>query len=755
MSGSPQARPTIAFLVDHLFDGFQATLWSAVVTAARDEGANLLCFLGGSLLPAGGGTAWARGRNAVYDLVDPATVDGILSLSGSVGCFVGAAEMESFLRRYAPLPILNLCAEVGGHPSVLVDNRAGVRQLMDHLLGRHGRRRVAFIRGPATSVEAELRFEAYRAALEAHGLPFEPALVFDGGFDRNSGLRAVRAFLDERRLPLDAVVAANDLMALYAMAELSRRGIDVPGRVAVAGFDDVLDASIAVPSLTSVRQPFEELARTSVRRLLAMIRGEPVPPLELLPPQPVARRSCGCTPAERDRSVENAQIVVGLRAFEEETILRRIFQPNHLSEEEFRQTLLDELPTLGIGSFALCRYRDQAARSAELWALLDARGDVLPQGGPGPFPSLQLLPGGLRPPRPHAHAVLPLHYQEERIGYALCEVGSMAPTGYETLSTQISTVFEVMALVGEVRRHASELEGKVAERTRQLREAQRQLLETAHHAGMAEVAVGVLHNVGNLLNSVSVCAEQIADHGAGPHAAGLRKAAALLASHRSDLPAFFSQDPRAALLPDYLARVAEGLSRDDALARDEARQLLEKVDVIRDTIGALQALAREGRTALLRDDVDLRSVVDTVLEIQAPLLTRHSVALRKDLGDQPLTLVTDRAKLIHVLVNVVKNAVEAMRATSGDRTLTVLAGQGAQGRVRVVVSDTGEGIPPQNLDRIFSYGFTTKPDGHGFGLHTCALYAAQLGGSLSASSPGPDRGAAFTLVLPRERATAS
>ena len=344
--------------------------------------------------------------------------------------------------------------------------------------------------------------------------------------------------------------------------------------------------------------------------------------------------------------------------------------------------------------------------------------------------------------------MLPLHYRYEPIGFALCEIGAMTTSGYETLSTEISTVFEVSALLQEVRRHASELEAKVAERTRQLRDAQRQLLETAHQAGMAEVAVGVLHNVGNLLNSVSVCAEQIAGHGASAHAEGLRKAAALVADHRPDLAGFFSSDPRAGLLPDYLDRIAQALVRDDALARDEARQLLEKVEVIRDTIGALQSLAREGRAAVLREDIDLRTVVEAVLEIQAPLLARHGVTLRRQLGDHPLTLATDRAKLIHILVNVVKNAVEAMRSASGERTLTVAAALDGPGRLRAVVSDTGEGIPHHNLDRIFSYGFTTKPDGHGFGLHTCALYASQLGGSLSASSRGPDRGATFTLSLP-------
>jgi signal transduction histidine kinase len=131
------------------------------------------------------------------------------------------------------------------------------------------------------------------------------------------------------------------------------------------------------------------------------------------------------------------------------------------------------------------------------------------------------------------------------------------------------------------------------------------------------------------------------------------------------------------------------------------------------------------------------------------------VVLRKELGDSVPVLVTERAKLIHVLANLVKNAVEAMRKTpEGARSLTVEAGLDGAGLVRIAISDTGEGIAPQDLDRIFSFGFTTRQDGHGFGLHTCALYAGQLGGSLTVNSRGTGRGATFTPVIPLELAQA-
>ncbi len=859
---SPRQRPTIGFLLDNLFDGFEETLFSSIVGAAREHDANLVCVLGGSVHSESEGLEpWAR--NALYDLVTPESFDGVIVLSASVGIFLEDPEAERFFSRFAPLPMIHLCRALPSAPSLVVDNAAGIHALMDHLVGHHGRQRVAFIRGPATSSDAEQRYAAFRAALERYGLPFDPAYVFDGDYQRASGIRAVQAFWDERRIRPDAIVAANDLMALLAMAELARRGIDVPIEVAVTGFDDTAAASSSLPSLTTVRQPLEEMGRTAVARLLARLRGEPVPPVETFPSEPVVRRSCGCLPVlgrwraqevagaasvpepglaaaleraapelshrlgrgswaqELARAFEEAfggtpdvllealedMVIRGMDAgvdpmrfydvvhemlrhargrdgggqtlailaescaqlvgtmaaqartgeriqsAEETKILQHIFLPVYLTEERFVEVLKEELPTLGLRSFFICRFADPEGRHARLEMSYDL-GAALPAGpGAGPFPSTRLLPGGIRSGVRHAHALLPLHHLSERIGFALCDIAPMSPGVYEFLSTQMSSVLKFTALVKEVRRQATVLEEKVEERTAELREAQRQLVETAHQAGMAEVAVGVLHNVGNLLNSVSVCAEEIAARVDSSHAEGLRKALELLVQHRGDLIGFFTADPRALLLPDYLDRVSNGFAQDRLRSREEAKQLLEKIAVIRDTIRALQDLARHGRQAVMREQVEISGVVDAVIEIQRPLLLRHGVRIHREF-ERPLPgLVTERAKLIQVLVNLVKNAVEAMRARpDGERLLTIGGRLDEPGWVRISVTDSGEGIAPENMDRIFSFGFTTKTDGHGFGLHSCALHARQLGGALHATSEGIGQGATFALVLPQEPA---
>ena len=462
--------------------------------------------------------------------------------------------------------------------------------------------------------------------------------------------------------------------------------------------------------------------------------------------------------AALSRRLEGALTVVGglathaetarrLQADAEANILRRLFLPAHVQLDDTVRALRAELPSLGVGSHFLCRL-DAATRAASLVSHHDADGLVtLDDPCPASFPAVQLVPGRLSGRR-HALAVLPLHYLDERFGYLLCAVGPMGCTAYESLTSQLSTVLKVTALVEEVRRHAEALEAKVEERTRQLREAQQHLVETAHKAGMAEVAVGVLHNVGNLLTSVHVCAEEISAAAAAAPVAGLLRANGLLAEHRADLPGFFARDPRAALLPDYYDRVAAGLSADLDRIRGEAGELGDKTSLVRDSIKTLQEFARAGMDTLLWEEVDIPSLLDAALAIQATDLLRHGVRTVREVPALP-PVVTHRARVVHVVVNLLKNAVEAMREVpEAARLLTVRAGAERGERVVISVSDTGAGIAPENLDRIFAYGFTTKVDGHGFGLHTAANTMTQLGGAIRAQSEGPGRGATFTVTLP-------
>jgi phosphoserine phosphatase RsbU/P len=178
--------------------------------------------------------------------------------------------------------------------SIFVDNTAGTRQVVEHLITVHGKRRIAFIRGPAANDEADQRYRGYLRALLDAKLQPDSALVVDGDFLPTSGAQAVATLLDERGLELDAIVAANDHMALGALEALLGRGIAVPESIAVVGFDDIEDGRVAQRPLTTVRQPLATLGEKAVSTALAQLAGERPHKRVLVETEMVARRSCGC-----------------------------------------------------------------------------------------------------------------------------------------------------------------------------------------------------------------------------------------------------------------------------------------------------------------------------------------------------------------------------------------------------------------------------------------------------------------------------
>lgn len=253
---------------------------------SRQRDLDLYCFAGGALHSLAG---HEKSRNRCYDLVSARAIDAIVVLSLSASSEV----IESFLARYPGLPTVTLGHVVPGVPVVVADNAAGMRDAVVHVISAHGRRRVVFLRGPAENQEAQTRFQAYRDALRDFGLPYDPALVLSGEFSTETGRRVMRELM-EREVDFDAVVGANDFSTLGAMEVLREREISVPHQVAVVGFDDAEEARGATPTLSTVRQPYFELASHALETLNSLMNGEPAPERLVLGSRLVRRRSCGC-----------------------------------------------------------------------------------------------------------------------------------------------------------------------------------------------------------------------------------------------------------------------------------------------------------------------------------------------------------------------------------------------------------------------------------------------------------------------------
>ena len=278
---------------------------------------------------------------------------------------------------------------------------------------------------------------------------------------------------------------------------------------------------------------------------------------------------------------------------------------------------------------------------------------------------------------------------------------------------------------------------------------QRRLVDMSRQAGMAEVATGVLHNVGNVLNSLNVSASLVADKLRASRTPRLARIARMLSDHADDLATFLCQDEKGRQLPQYLTSLAQHLASEHDLFTREVDSLLTNVQHIRQVIARQQTYT--GLSGVL-EPVAAQTVVNDALAIQAVHLCEIEV-VREFAALSPILM--DRHKLLQILLNLVQNAKHALNERGAEqKRLLARVNLTENNRVRMQIVDNGIGIPREHLMRVFEFGFTTKATGHGFGLHASALAARELGGTLTCESDGPGQGATFTPEIPFKRAEA-
>ncbi|MGD8787729.1 MAG: ATP-binding protein, partial [Phycisphaerales bacterium] len=298
-------------------------------------------------------------------------------------------------------------------------------------------------------------------------------------------------------------------------------------------------------------------------------------------------------------------------------------------------------------------------------------------------------------------------------------------------------------IVGRVWSFSDVTERKRAEA--ELHEAHEQLIETAHKAGMAEVATDVLHNVGNVLNSINVSTSLLTEKVSKSKVMGLEKVANIINEHVDDLGTFLAEDPQGKHIPVYLAEVSKLLNNEHAEILSTLRTLSENVEHVKNIVGMQQSYAKVSGVAV---SVSLAELVEDAIQINIAGLERHGAVLKREFDELP-DVEIDKQKVLQIVVNLINNAKYAVTASSKeDKLITIRTYKHNENSVRIEVSDNGIGITEENLTKIFNHGFTTKQRGHGFGLHSGALAAVELGGTLTARSDGVEQGAMFTLELP-------
>ena len=279
----------------------------------------------------------------------------------------------------------------------------------------------------------------------------------------------------------------------------------------------------------------------------------------------------------------------------------------------------------------------------------------------------------------------------------------------------------------------------------ELRQTNQKLLEASRKAGMAEVATDVLHNVGNVLNSINISASFIKEKVLSSKAENLNKVIDMLTEHRDDLGTFLTEDQRGKHIPLYLSEATKLISHERADIAEKLCSLTKNVEHIKQIIKAQQGYARAGGVEVL---IDIKEIIEDAVDINSASLLRHKISLKLDVDELPKILL-DRQRILQILVNLISNAKHALsRNEQKEKLLVIRCHKHGEKKLRIEVQDNGVGINEDNIAKIFRHGFTTREGGHGFGLHSSALAAQEMDGSLTVHCDGPGQGAIFTLELP-------
>jgi DNA-binding LacI/PurR family transcriptional regulator/signal transduction histidine kinase len=532
-AGRAARTPAIGFLAARLDEPYQYAVWSGAVEEAERLGAAVV-FFGGQRL--GSPVGFEALDNIAFDLAARSGVAGLAVMANVIGTYLTPEQLGEFLGRFGPLPVVSVGVAAPGAESVLIDNSGGMAAVADHLLTVHRRRRFLFLAGPAGHAESLAREAEFRSRLSAAlGEGAEPA-VEHCDFQELEAYAAVARRLAAGERP-DAVVAANDLMAMGALRALAEAGLEVPRDVSVTGFDDTEDSRFSLPPLTTVRQNARELGRSAVRRLavrmgLAQGEAEPEGPSISF----VLRESCGCQPAALAdlaapaaaaaasapplslegfaRDVNRALaagrnpaglITDGLAAVDRararlivaegesryQAVLRRA--------AERRAAVLREIEASLVASFALPDILEQVARGTRSLGISACRLALFESGGGTPewarlllaadgdrvrilapyglrFRTAEFLPGGL-PARWKAYVCEPLRFGDERLGYLVCTADGTDRRVFGALRDQVASALKGALLMAAERDRERRLEHEVRARTLELSDANIRLKE--------------------------------------------------------------------------------------------------------------------------------------------------------------------------------------------------------------------------------------------------------------------------------------
>ncbi len=289
-------RPTIGILIDWVSNDFQVSILSGIYDSAKKNDLNLICFEGGVLKRPKTQDLHDYCRNIIYSFAYKNAVDGLIVLSASLGHEITNKELSEFFDSFSPIPIVSIARKLPGVPSVIVDNKTGLRNLLEHLADAHHCERFVLLKGSDNDDDGRERHDTFYEFMKDRNLPIDPGLILEGSFHTSVAEKELARLFDSGNNGFHALVSVSDDMAFGALKICKMRGYDIPGDFIITGFDDVRQSSIVEPPLTTVKQPLRELGVKALEILMRKMANEQVPMETVVPTTLVIRESCGCMP---------------------------------------------------------------------------------------------------------------------------------------------------------------------------------------------------------------------------------------------------------------------------------------------------------------------------------------------------------------------------------------------------------------------------------------------------------------------------
>jgi DNA-binding LacI/PurR family transcriptional regulator/signal transduction histidine kinase len=446
-------RPTIGFFINEIDGDFQTLFWTSIIKAAQKLDVNLITYEGRILFNTDNISVE---HNMVYRLADASRLDGLIIATGTLINKVSQDFFIDFIKEFQDIPKVSIYENIPGIPSILVDNKKGMKSLVDHLVNHHKFRKVGFLKGPLSNDESNERFNAYLSVLEENNIEIDEKIIFNGNFQSETGWETAK-YITKNNIKIDALVCANDEMAIGAIKYFRKMNLHYKDNFVVCGFDNAHNSAIITPSLTTVSQPMDLISEKAIELLIEEINGNEVSDVIKLPTSMVVRESCGCN-ANTNRSSTFSDFYI--RAISNFKVHENL---QTYSLETLYNLLTTALKKLNIKSCFIIRYQEGPINlqskipdfSELMYAYYNnAKNDCQDSL----FKTKMLVPDEYIPhDRQFAYLVKPLFFNNEQYGFVCFEVDSDDVINFELLRGQISNTLKGALMLLEKERMSEQL----------------------------------------------------------------------------------------------------------------------------------------------------------------------------------------------------------------------------------------------------------------------------------------------------------